>query len=455
MRPLSLAEIQSACAASLLHGSSTILCKRVCIDSRALQPGDLFVAIVGERFDGHDFAAEALERGAAAVLISRPVPIPSDKGGVLLVTETVSALQSIAAWYRTQCHIPIVAVAGSNGKTSTKEMCAAALSCHFSVAKTQGNLNNHLGVPLTLLSIGPEHSAAVIELGTNHPGELAQLAGIVQPSLGILTNIGHEHLEFLIDEEGVAREEGALLEALGSESAAILNADDPWTPRLRQRTAATVITAGFASGADIRIQELTSSQGGQRLRIESEGLRREFWIPLPGRHMASNASLAIAAAVALCVPPDEIGRGLITTQLPTGRVRVLGKNGIDCIDDTYNANPSSMKAALELLGARPGRRIAVLGTMGELGSDEARWHRQMGEVAAAMGVDMLLAVGPFAISYREGAGARTSCFENAQEACAWLLPKLQAGDTVLVKASRSARLERVVEGLGFASGGGH
>lgn len=445
-------EIASACGGEVVSGEGGADVLRVTTDSRSVGAGDCFFALRGEHFDGHDFAAAASAAGAAAVVVQRDV---AGAGGaaVIRVADTLGALQKLAAWYRGGLSIPVVAIGGSNGKTSTKELAAAALSASFRVAKTRGNLNNHIGAPLTLLEIGPEHGAAVVEVGTNHPGEIAALAAIVAPTVAVVTNIGPEHLEFLGDEAGVAQEEGSLLDVLGEGDAAVLNADDEWTGQLRARARCRVITAGFGGSADVRVESTGWADSGQRLRASVGGESAEIDLPLHGRHMAQNAALGLAAGVALGIGLGAMARSISGVTLPGGRMRSASRDGIRLIDDSYNANPGSMRAALRHLAGFGGRRIAVLGTMGEMGAGAGVWHREVGAEALRLGIDRLVAVGPFAEEYRDGAGGIAQVFDDVAGAVAFLRGEVRAGDTVLVKASRAARFEQIADALGFGARG--
>ncbi|MEZ5405270.1 MAG: UDP-N-acetylmuramoyl-tripeptide--D-alanyl-D-alanine ligase [Verrucomicrobiia bacterium] len=409
----------------------------------------MLFCIEGERYDAHNFIGEAIERGAATAVVERDVETPKEFP-LICVDDTVLALQQLASVYRNSLKIPIVAVAGSNGKTSTKELIAAALGQRCKTAKTLGNLNNHLGVPLTLLEINPEHEAAVVELGTNHPGEIAFLTKLVKPSVGVITNIGLEHLEFFKDEAGVAKEEGALLEGMKTQATAILNADDSWTELLRGKAKGRVLTAGFSESADVRVIELKENDNGQSFRVIFQGDEKIFELPLVGRHLAGNAALAIATGLSLDFSLDEMAGGLKRVSLPSGRMKVyVAQGGGKVIDDSYNANPSSMKAALHYLAGLSGRRIAVLGSMGELGEESSQWHCYVGREAAQLPLDLVVAIGSEAENYAQGIAnkIKVKTFGGIEEAIDFLMENEGANDVILVKASRSARLERVVEAL--------
>ncbi|MBX7158159.1 MAG: UDP-N-acetylmuramoyl-tripeptide--D-alanyl-D-alanine ligase [Verrucomicrobiae bacterium] len=418
-------------------------------DSRRVIKGDCFFALKGERYDAHDFIEEVIARGAVTAVVERDVKTLKEFP-LIRVDNTVLALQQLASFYRDSLKIPIVAVAGSNGKTSTKELIAAALSSRWNAAKTLGNLNNHLGVPLTLLGIDPEHEAAVVELGTNHPGEIAFLTKLVKPTVGVITNIGLEHLEFFKDEAGVAKEEGALLEGMENQAIAILNADDSWTESLRGRAKGKVLTAGFSESADVRVSKLEQNDKGQSFCVTFQDDEKIFELPLVGRHLAGNAALAIATGLSLDFSLAEMAEGLKRVSLPSGRMKVyVAKGGGKVIDDSYNANPSSMKAALHYLAGLSGRRIAVLGDMGELGEEASQWHRYVGREAAQLPLDLVVAIGREAGNYAQGTAGKikVETFVGVEEAVDFLKKNVGSNDVILVKASRSARLERVVEAL--------
>lgn len=453
MQPMKLSElVETFDGVSWLSGredSNKASVLRVSTDSRQVREGDCFFAIKGERFDAHDFVNEAAARGAAVAVVEHEVKAP---GGfpIVKVGNTINALQQLALFYRGLLPLPLVAVAGSNGKTSTKEFTAAVLSVRGKTAKTLGNLNNHLGVPLTLLDIDWDHYAAVIEIGTNHPGEVAFLTKLVRPQVGIVTNIGLEHLEFLKDEAGVAQEEGSLLTEMGNEGTAILNADDRWFEFLKQKALGKILTAGFSESADVRLNIISESNTSQTFVATFQEQNQGFELPWVGRHLVSNAGLAIAAGLALGISLEEMKGSLEKVELPSGRMKLVQAKGFQIIDDTYNANPSSMQAALRYLASQKGgRRLAVLGDMGELGEEQSYWHQWVGCEAANLAIDQVVAIGKEASSYAKGIEKRVpiACFDEAQLAIDYLKEIIDEGDIILIKASRSSRLERVVNAL--------
>ena len=421
-------------------------------DSRALKPGDLFIAIRGDKFDGHDFLADAARLGAIGAIVETETPGLPPSFALIVVADAVRALQSLATAYRATLRLTSVCITGSNGKTSTKDLCAAVLAQRFSVTRTLGNLNNHLGVPFSVLRADSTHDVGIFEIGMNHAGETAPLAAIARPDIAIITNIGVAHIEFLGTREAIALEKGMLAEAVGENGTVILNADDDFTPGIAKRTRARVITAGL-QGGDVRATDLEQLSEGIRFRLHATGQCVEAELPVPGEHMVRNALLACAAGISLGLPLSECAAGLRALKLTAGRLTQKTIRGIRVLDDTYNANPDSMSAALITLARMPveGRRIAVLGGMGELGAESERGHRSVGEVAGREKIGCVITVGETArwiADAAESSGVssviRTA---DAEEATLTLRGIAQPGDTVLVKASRSARLERIVQAM--------
>ncbi|MGE5598996.1 MAG: UDP-N-acetylmuramoyl-tripeptide--D-alanyl-D-alanine ligase, partial [Bacteroidota bacterium] len=358
-------EIRDATGGEIMAPTEAI-CGRVCLDSRRVQPGDLFVAIPGERFDGHAFVADAVSSGAAAVLVSRPVPIPPGTGAVL-VGDTVRALGALARYHRRRFALPVVAVTGSTGKTTVKEMIASLGAVRHRVAKTVGNRNNEIGLPLTLLELAPGDELLVVEMGMRGPGQIAALAAVAEPQIGVVTNIGLTHLELLGTREAIAEAKGELPAALPREGTAVLNADDPFFPRLAERTRARVLGFGLSDDAAVRAEDVRTDGEGSVVAVRGPGWPR-FTIRLrvPGEHQVLNALAAAAVGHALGYAPDEIRAGLENFAVEPGRGAVVAaREGWAVIDDTYNASPASVLAALEVLRRRPaaGRRLAVLGDM--------------------------------------------------------------------------------------------
>jgi UDP-N-acetylmuramoyl-tripeptide--D-alanyl-D-alanine ligase len=424
----------------------------VCTDSRALKAGDLFVALRGDKFDGHTFIAEASKRGAAGAIVEEfPAELPAGFA-VVLVPDTLKALQNLGAEYRRSLDIQVIGLTGSNGKTSTKDLTASVLAENFQVTKTDGNFNNHIGVPLTLLRARSSDQVGVFEMGMNHAGEIAPLAAMAAPEVGIITNIGMAHIEFLGSREAIAQEKGMLAEALPPSGTLILNSEDDFSEAIAKRTKADVVLAGIGKG-EVFATNLRTSASGTKFTINADGRTAEAELSVVGRHMVSNAMLAVAAGRVFGLSLEECAAGLTKLRLTKGRLEQKMIRGIQVIDDTYNANPDSMAAALRTLASMPaaGRRIAVLGRMGELGQEAERGHRLVGEVAAQAQLDGVIGVGQEAqwitdAAWRGGV-EKVVRVESTEEATKVLRELARAGDLVLVKGSRSARMERIVEGL--------
>jgi UDP-N-acetylmuramoyl-tripeptide--D-alanyl-D-alanine ligase len=452
MDPLSLRQIAEFAQGSLSAGDAGQTVTKISTDSRTLQPGDLFMPLRGENFDGHRFVEQASERGAVGAMVDENWKGATPKNFALIrVPDTLVAYQTLAANYRKSLPLKVIAITGSNGKTSTKDFVAATLARRFRVTKTEGNFNNHVGLPQTMLAANSNDEIAVWEIGMNHPGEIAALAKLAAPDAAIITNIGLAHIEFMGSRDAIAWEKGALAEAVaGDDGTVILNADDPFSQKIAERTAAKVIFAGVENGA-IRASEVTQSPTGCEFTILEGAHRCRAQLPVPGIHMVQNAMLAVAAGRAFGLSLEECAAGLASTPLTKARLQIKEINGIQFIDDSYNANPDSMKAALRTLIEldADGRRIAVLGEMGELGKESDRGHREVGEAAAALGVDELIAVGETGAAIARAAqkaGLEKSASVASPEEAAELLGEMASpGDLILVKGSRTARMERVLE----------
>lgn len=455
-------ELVSVIGGRLVAGRADHAIDAISTDTRRLPPGALFWALRGERFDGAAFVEEALARGACgAVVPADAVPDARVWQGrdvvVIAAGDPLRALQEAAAAHRARFECPVVGVTGSNGKTTTKEMAAAILSQRGPVLKTEGNLNNHIGVPLTLFRLGAAHRAAVVELGINHPGEMTRLCEIARPTVGVITNVGHAHLEGFGGLDGVARAKGELFEALGADGIAVVNLDDPRIASLGAGLACRVLTFGLTAG-DVRgciVDEETRS--GTRIEIRHGGARAECVVPVVGRHNAANALAASAVAVALGADLESAAKGLERFRPAAMRSElVTAPSGVVVFNDAYNANPSSMERALDTAGRLrgAGRVYAVLGDMLELGAGAESLHREVGRAAARAGLDGLVAVGPAARwiaeeARRAGMSARAVVsVDAADDAVAVIAGWCRAGDVVLIKGSRRMALERVATGLG-------
>lgn len=451
MKSLTLNEVAAFSAGHLSGGDAAALCKRVVTDSRLAGPGDLFVALKGERFDAHDFLTQVASQGATAVLVSQQpsAPLPC---AVILVEDTLLGLQRLAASYRQLLAPQIVGITGSNGKTSTKDLLSTVLRKKFQVTATLGNLNNHIGVPLTLLSMNEADTCGVVEMGMNHFGEIQVLADIAKPDAAVITNIGVAHIEYMGSREGIAKEKGMLVEAITEKGVVVLNANDDMTPSLAARTRAKVITAGIDAG-DVRATILGADASGTRFSLDFAGeATLEGVLPLVGRHMVGNAVLAAACAWHYGISPTDIVEALTSVQLTKGRLQVKQVQGITFLDDSYNANPDSMRAGLKTLAelSLPGRRVAVLGRMGELGPHAESGHREVGEYAADAGMNLVVTVGNAeAESIGQAATKRKPILEHHHfsthaEAATFLGDWLKDDDAVLLKGSRSAGMEQVL-----------
>jgi UDP-N-acetylmuramoyl-tripeptide--D-alanyl-D-alanine ligase len=434
--------------------------KGVSIDSRTIRAGELFVALRGDRYDGHDFVADAIRKGAWGALVERAALQAkyanlSGLKNVISVEDTLFSLQEMALIHRKKFLIPVVAVTGSNGKTTTKEMLASILLQKGDVLKNEGNLNNHIGVPLTLLKMGPRHRFGIIEMGMSGLGEIEMLTRLAMPSVGVITNIGPSHLQFLGDTDTVAQAKGELLQIMRSDGTAVLNADDRYFTTLRNRYSGRVLSFGMESPADVRATDLRQERDATDFTLHGGGRSVPVRLMTVGRHNVYNALAAAAAALALSLTPETVKAGLETFHPVAMRSEVRDIGGRTVLADYYNANPASVNAALETLASlRPGTRtVAVLGDMLELGPTAAEAHRTVGAAAARLGIGLLIAVGPLAKHIAEGArGAgmaqdRVFEAEDTLRGSALLKERSRAGDTVLVKGSRGMKMERVLEGL--------
>jgi UDP-N-acetylmuramoyl-tripeptide--D-alanyl-D-alanine ligase len=447
-------DIVRATEGALVTGDLGVPVTGVSIDSRTLQVGEAFFAIVGHRLDGHAFLADAAARGAACVVVhTLPDDVPANVP-LILVEDTTRALGRLAAWHRTRFSGPVVAITGSIGKTTAKELTAAVLATRWDVLKPASSFNNQWGLPLTLLRLGAEHGAAVVELGTNQAGEIATLAAIAKPTVGAVTMVAAVHTEFLGSIEGVREEKAALVRALRPDGVAVLNADDQRVASMARETPARIVTFGRARGAGVTVAgDVTDTETGIAFTLEIGGRRQPVSLSFAGRHNVSNALAAAAVGMALGLGIEDIARGLAAARPVGGRGVWKRAGDVAILDDTYNASPASVRAALDTLAARRGTRraIVVLGDMLELGalSDEA--HREVGRAIAALPADELVGVGRAAALAVEAARAaglgeahHTATFE---EAVTHLLKRLTPGDVVLVKGSRGMRMERVVDAL--------
>ena len=417
----------------------------VSTDSRTLKPGALFVALDGERFQGSDFLADAERAGAAAVLIRHP---GSNTLPGLVVEDTTAALGQLAAHWRARFDIPVIGVTGSNGKTTVKEMIGAIFAESGEVHISPGNFNNHIGVPLALLGLREHHRFAVIEMGMNHPGEIDYLSRLVSPTTALITNAALAHLEGLGSLAGVVRAKAEIFHGLRAGGTAVINTDARfvayWAARVKEFQ---TVTFGLKSRARV-CGEVTGDSEGQTVEIRLPDDEFEVRLNLLGRHNASNALAAASVGWACGLSPDEIRAGLQRVEAQPGRLQVrAGARGSTLIDDTYNANPTSLKAAIRALAAREGRKTLILGDMAELGTRAQEFHAESGREARRCGIDLLFTCGPLARLAGEAFGEDARCFDSLEDLIKAARPVLSPGLTVLIKGSRSARMEQVADAL--------
>ncbi|HUU53371.1 MAG TPA: UDP-N-acetylmuramoyl-tripeptide--D-alanyl-D-alanine ligase [Armatimonadota bacterium] len=457
------AMVLKATGGRLVGGSAPEAFRGVSTDSRSGPRGALFVALKGEQFDGHDFVPEAFAGGAGAALVSRELPAA---GPLIVVRDTLEALGALAAANRNLLSPRVVAITGSTGKTTTKEMIAAILSRGWKTARTPGNYNNEIGVPLALLELEASHEAAVVELAMRGKGQIDYLARMARPQVGVITNIGVSHLELLGSRQAIAEAKSELLDTLPDEGAAVLNADDEFFSFLKERASCRTISFGRSDEAEVQADEVAVGSDGS-----TELLLRGWWgdhrisLRTAGRHHALNAAAAAAAAMAAGAEAEWVGAGLEAFEGAEMRSRIVkAQGGFTIIDDCYNAAPDSMRVALELLADLPGnRKWAVLGDMKELGPMSADWHREVGELAARLGVAGVVTVGDLARDIAAGAREGLSSDQVAEvkdndDVVRVLADRVSAGDVVLVKGSRAMKMEEIVRRLegpsGAAKGGG-
>ena len=437
---------EAAAALGLRAAGEDVVFHGVGTDSRTASRGALFVAVRGPRFDGHDFIGDARRHGAAACLVERA---PGGSMPFVLARDSVRALGELAAAWRSRFRdLLLVGITGSNGKTTVKEMTAAILRISGPVCATRGNLNNEIGVPLTLCDLDAGHHAAVVELGANHRGEIAALTALARPSVGVVTQCAPAHLEGFGSIEGVARAKGELIEHLPGDAVAVINADDPyaglWRKLARDRRC---MSFGTGADADVRVRS-ESCATGRRVSLDTPAGEVAIELALPGAHNALNAGAAAAAAIAAGASLDTVRDGLAAVRPAKGRLESKrGPRGAEIIDDTYNANPASLQAGLRVLAAKPAPRWLVLGDMAELGVDGASLHAEAGRRARRHGVERLLVVGELGVEAVRAFGGGATHFEDRAALVERLREELPDGATVLVKGSRSMAMERVVDAI--------
>ena len=448
---LALQTILGYTGGTLRQGSSEVSVPGLTTDSRAVLPGELFVALKGDRFDGHHYVEQCTLLGAGGAIVEKSWHAPTlpAEFALIEVDDVLQAYQKIAAGYRRSLPVKVVAITGSNGKTSTKDLVAAVLSRRFRVIKTQGNLNNHIGVPKTLLDVKRSDEVLVLEMGMNHPGEIAPLAQMAKPDVAVITNIGTAHIEYMKTRAAIALEKGTLAEAVGASGYVILPAEDEFAESIARRTSARVTTVGLQRG-DLRAEKIVVDAYGSKFQIVEGDTCVDVILPIPGQHMIVNALLASAVGRVHGLSLQDCAKGLAAVQLTKGRLELKTVAGFRFLDDSYNANPDSMVAALKTLAGIPteGRRVAVLGCMGELGEFSEAGHRQVGDAVAEEKIDHLIAVGAEAKFIAENASA--GGLRNVTTAIDVIQAALRLGeianpdDLILVKGSRSAKMESVL-----------
>jgi UDP-N-acetylmuramoyl-tripeptide--D-alanyl-D-alanine ligase len=419
------------------------------IDSRTLNPGDLFIAIAGERFDGHDYVEEALDKGAAGALVQTGKLVNGDSRRLLHVEDTVQALQSLGAAARRLWGKPLLAVTGSAGKTTTKEILAEILATRFRVMKSSGNLNNHLGLPLQLLKLEAEHDLAVVEMGMNHAGEIRALGKLAHHDLAVVTTVAPVHLEFFSSLAEIARAKYEIIETLHPGGVAILNADDDYVCQFGRDFKGRVFTFGIHRAADVSAQKIRlNGAEGSAFELTVSSVREQVSFPLVGEHNIYNALAAAAAAMEYGIPPSQAAKALAAIRPAEKRGQIVQIGGATIINDSYNSNPRALDAMVDTLASmKAERRILVAGEMLELGPTAEALHRECGLHAAAKKIDFVIGVRGMAKPLAEaacGAGAQAQFVETPEQAGEWLAHNLRPGDAVLLKASRGVKLERAL-----------
>jgi UDP-N-acetylmuramoyl-tripeptide--D-alanyl-D-alanine ligase len=460
LEPVSVGTIVQWTQGKLISDTWQSSVKGVSTDTRTIKSGDLFVPIKGENFDGHNFLNDAIQKGAAGVFIEtgRVAPqLPNEQYFVIQVKDAKRAIGDFAKAYRARFNIPVIAITGSNGKTTVKEMVASILCQRYTVLKNEGNLNNDIGLPLTLFRLGKEHQVAVIELGMNALGEIRRLTEISQPSIGVVTNVAEAHLEFFKSLDEIATAKAELVESLSEKHIVVLNADDFRVAPLAKLTKAKVITFGIENKADFQATAVSFNQ--EKLGIEFQLItpqgKKSVFIPIIGTHHVYNALAASATAWNLIPDLELIAQGLENTKPAKMRMELVEINGIKVINDAYNSNPKSMQAALQTLAEFKtiGRKIAVLGTMRELGEIAIAAHQQIGTMVASLNLDFLVTVGELGHQIASGAKragmnpANVREFESNQAIAEFLVGIIKPGDLILIKASRKIKLDGLVSDL--------
>lgn len=452
MADFSLTEVLKATGGQLINAGDSRLFQGISTDTRSIQDGNLFVALVGERFDGNEFVTQAVAKGATALLVSKTVNVP-DYVTVIQVINTLTALQALARFHRQRYTIPVIAVTGSNGKTTTKDMLAAVLSSKFKVLKTEANFNNEIGLSLTLLKLEASHEVAVVEMGMRASGEIRELTEIALPTVGVVTNVGETHMEILGSIENIASAKAELVEAIAPDDLVVLNADDPHVRDMQHKTKGRIVFYGIASNAFVKAENITTGKNAElSTTFDCCSARGSFTVTLPtiGIHNVYNALAAIAVGWELGLQPSEIQAGIRSFVPGAMRLEINSYGPYTVINDVYNASPLSMAAALTTLAnISKGRKIAVLGDMLELGDAAIEAHRRVGRQAAEQGIDSIIAVGELAKHIAAAASEQgvksTQSFIEHKAAIDALCKLLKPGDYILLKGSRGMKMETMLE----------
>ena len=447
MQNITVKELLTAVHGTMLRGSEDTVIGAVNTDSRKAASGEVFLPLVGERFDGHDYIDSALQNGAAGCLCARIPQTLMDGKFYIQVADTTLALKDLASWHRGKFDLPVVQITGSVGKTTTKEMIASVVAQHFVTLKTAANFNNEIGTPQTLLQLSPEHQAAVIETGMDRAGQIRYLGEIVRPDIAVITNVGDAHIEYLGSRENILKAKCEIFDHLAPGGVAILNGDDALlnTVSYPQR----IVRCGEGENCDVRVSGIADhGMDGITCTVTTKKERYDLSVPAPGRHMIYAVSMAVAVGEELGMAKDEIVRGVRFYEPAGSRMRVVKlSDNRRLLDDCYNANPQSMGASLRVLAGSVGKKIAVLGDMAELGELTEQSHRAMGELTAQLGVDCVIAIGEKAKDIANANYGKAKWFTDTQTALDTIKEEFTAGSAMLVKASHSMHFEKIVEEL--------
>lgn len=449
------AELAKAVNGKLLWGSAEQVFSGITTDSRKVTKGNLFIPLVGERFDGHDYIGHCFNSGAAVCLTQKNVP-QYDNASAILVDDTAKALRDIAAWHRRKHIIPVVGITGSVGKTSTKDMIACVLSKQYEILKTQGNFNNEIGLPLTLLQLDKKHEMAVIEMGMSGFGEISRLTAIAQPQIAVITNIGVSHIEKLGSQQGILKAKLEILEGLSPDGLVVLNGDDPLLRGIEGSLKHRTVYYGMENGLDYVAKDYESlGESGTQFSIKLEGQTYNFSIPVPGIHNVYNALAAIAVGMEMNIPMNTIIEGIRSYSPGNMRQNIISVSGIKIINDAYNASPQSMQAAINVLEelCSKSRGIAVLGDMLEMGDMTEELHYSVGSFIKDKKIDYLITIGKASKSIMEAVAGSSNKkiilqhFENNKDALNYIFSIIRQGDYILIKGSRGMKMEEIANDI--------